>query len=77
MRKITLANLETKTLKAFHTIFAHHKNAEAKISDLVSCIPVELHTIVRARVRNGKPTQVDNWQDMDVLTVLDVLIEQL
>ncbi len=36
MRKITLANLETKTLKAFRNIFAHHKNAEAKISDLVS-----------------------------------------
>ena len=47
MRKITLSNLETKTLKAFRNIFAHHKNAEAKISDLVSCIPVELHTIVR------------------------------
>ena len=42
MRKITLANLETTTLKAFRNIFAHHKNAEAKISDLVSCIPVEL-----------------------------------
>ena len=44
MRKTTLANLETKTLKAFHNIFAHHKNADAKISDWVSYIPVELHT---------------------------------
>ena len=35
LRKITLANLETKALQAFHNIFAHHKNAEAnKISDL-------------------------------------------
>ena len=85
MRKTTLANLETKTLKAFRNIFAHHKNAHAKISDWVSYIPVELHTQVRARIRSVvdpktdkkrfTPTQVDNWQDMDVLTVLDVLIE--
>jgi hypothetical protein len=40
MRKTTLANLETKTLKAFRNIFAHHKNAHAKISDWVSYIPV-------------------------------------
>jgi hypothetical protein len=33
MRKTTLANLETKTPKAFRNIFAHHKNAHAKISD--------------------------------------------
>ena len=32
-KKPTLANLETKTLKAFRNIFAHHKNANAKISD--------------------------------------------
>jgi len=85
MRKTTLANLETKTLKAFRNIFAHHKNAHAKISDWVSYIPVELHTQVRARIRSivdpktdkkrFTPAQVDNWQDMDVLTVLDVLIE--
>ncbi len=85
MRKTTLANLEMKTLKAFRKFFAHHKNAHAKISDWVSYIPVKLHTQVRARIRrvvNPKtekkrftPAQVDNWQDMDVLTVLDVLIE--
>jgi hypothetical protein len=40
MCKTTLANLETKTLKAFRNIFAHHKNAHAKISDWVSYIPV-------------------------------------
>jgi hypothetical protein len=86
MRKTTLANLETKTLKAFRNIFAHHKNAHAKISDWVSYIPVELHTTqVRARIRSVvdpktdkkrfTEAQVDNWQSMDVLTVLDVLIE--
>ena len=48
MRKTTLANLETKTLKAFRNIFAHHKNAHSKVSDWVSYIPVELHTQVRA-----------------------------
>jgi hypothetical protein len=36
MRKTALVNLETKTLKAFRNIFAHHKNAHAKISDWVS-----------------------------------------
>ena len=40
MRKTTLANLETKTLKAFRNISAHYKNADAKISDWVSYIPV-------------------------------------
>ena len=48
MRKTTLANLETKTLKAFRNIFAYHKNAHAKISDWMSYIPVEIHTQVRA-----------------------------
>ena len=77
MRKTTLANLETKTLKAFRNVFAHHKNAEAKISDWVSYIPVELHTQVRARIRSVvdpktdekrfTTAQVDNWQGMDVL----------
>ena len=52
MRKITLANLETKTLKAFC-------DAEAKISDLVSCTPVELHTLVRARVRSVVDPKID------------------
>ena len=33
MRKTILANLETKTLKAFRNIFAHHKNAHATTSD--------------------------------------------
>jgi hypothetical protein len=33
MRKTTLANLETKTLKTFRNIFAHHKNAHATTSD--------------------------------------------
>jgi hypothetical protein len=85
VRKTTLANLVTKTLKAFRNIFAHHKNAHAKVSDWVSYIPVELHTQVRARIRSVvdpkkekkrfTPAQVDNWQGMDVLTVLDVLIE--
>ena len=85
MRKTTLANLETKTLKAFRNIFAHHKNAHAKISDWVSYIPVELHTQVRARIRSVvdpktdekrfTAEQVDNWQSMDVLAVLNVLIE--
>ena len=85
MRKTTLTNLETKTLKAFRNIFAHHKNAHAKTSDWVSYIPVELHTQVRARIcrvvdpktekKRFTPAQVDKWQDMDVLTVLDVLIE--
>ena len=85
MRKTTLANLETKILKAFRNIFAHHKNAHAKISDWVSYILVELHTQVRARIRSVvdpktdekrfTATQVDNWQGMDVLMVLDVLIE--
>ena len=85
MRKTTLANLETKTLKAFRIIFAHHKNAHAKISDWVSYIPVELYTQVRARIcsvvepktdtKRFTAEQVDNWQSMDVLTVLNVLIE--
>ena len=85
LRKTTLANLETKTLKAFRNIFAHHKNAHAKISDWVSYIPVELHTQVRARIRSVvdpktdkkrfTAAKVDNWQSMDVLTVLDILIE--
>ena len=85
MRKTTLANLETKTLKAFRNIFAHHKNAHAKISVWVSYIPVELHTQVRAQIRSVvdpktdkkrfTAAQMDNWQSMDVLTVLDVLIE--
>jgi hypothetical protein len=86
MPTTTLANLKTKKLmKAFRNIFSHHKNAHAKISDWVSYIPVELHTQVRARIRSVvdpktdkkifTPAQVDNWQDMDVLTVLDVLIE--
>ena len=52
MRKITLANLETKTLQAFRNIFAHHKNAQAKISDWLSYIPVELYTQVRARIHS-------------------------
>ena len=79
MRKTTLANLETKTLKAFRNIFAQHKNAHATTSDWVSYIPVELHTQVRARIRRDvdpktdkkrfTPAQVDKWQDMDVLTV--------
>ena len=80
MRKTTLANLETKTLKAFRNVFAHHKNAEAKISDWVSYIPVELHTQVRARIRSVvdpktekrfTAAQMKNWQSMDVLKVLD------
>jgi hypothetical protein len=51
----------------------------------VSYIPVELHTQVRARIgsvvdpktdkKRFTAAQVDNWQNMDVLTVLDVLIE--
>jgi hypothetical protein len=52
LRKTTLANLETKTLKAFRNIFAHHKNAHTKISDWLSYIPVELHTQVRAQIRS-------------------------
>jgi hypothetical protein len=78
MRKTTLANLQTKTLKAFRNIFTHHKNVHTKISDWVSYITVELHTQVRARIRSVvdpktdkkrfTPAQVDNWQDMDVLT---------
>jgi hypothetical protein len=85
MRNTILANLETKTLKIFRKIFAHHKNAHAKILDWVSYIPVELHTQVRARIRSVvdpktdekqfTAAQVDNWQSMDMLTVLDVLIE--
>jgi hypothetical protein len=86
MRKTTLANLETKTLKAFRNIFAHHKNVQGTTSDWVSYIPVELHTQVRALIRRVvdptktdkkrfTPAQGDKWQDMDVLTVLDVLIE--
>ncbi len=68
MRKTILANLETKTLKAFRNIFAQHKNEHARTSDWVSYIPVELHTQVRARIRrdvdpktNKKPAQVDKW----------------
>ena len=51
----------------------------------MSYIPVELHTQVRTRIRSVvdpktdekrfTAAQVDNWQSMDVLTVLDVLIE--
>ena len=59
MRKTTLANLETKTLKAFRNIFAHHKNAHAKISDWISYIPVELHTQVRARIRSVVDLKTD------------------
>ena len=85
MRKTILAYLETKTLKAFRNIFAHHKNAHAKISNWVSYIPVELHMQVRARIRSVvdpktdtkrfTAEQVDSWQSMDVLMVLNVLIE--
>ncbi len=57
MRKTTLANLETETLKAFRNIFAHHKNAHATTSDWVSYIPVELHTQVRARIRSVVETK--------------------
>ena len=64
MHKITLAIIETKTLKAFRNIFAHHKNAEAKISDLVSCIPVELHTLVRARVRSVVDPKTDTSEQL-------------
>jgi hypothetical protein len=59
MRKTTLANLETKTLKAFRNIFAHHKNAHAKISNWVSYIPVELHTQVRTRIRSVVDPKTD------------------
>ena len=59
LRKTTLANLETKTLKAFRNIFAHHKNAHAKISDWVSYIPVELHTQVRTRIRSVVDPKTD------------------
>jgi len=82
MRKTTLAYLETKTLRAFSNIFAHHKSAHAKISNWVSYIPVELHTQVRAQIRSVvdpktdtklfTAEQVGNWQSMDVLTVLNV-----
>ena len=74
IRKTTLAILETKTLKAFRNIFAHHKNADAKISDWVSYMPVELHTQVRARIRSVVDPKTDekrftaaqnNWQDME------------
>ena len=85
MRKTALVYQETETLEAFRNIFAHHKNADAKISDWVSYIPVDLHTQVQARIRSMvdpktdtrrfTAAQVDNWQDMDVLMVLDVLIE--
>ncbi len=51
MRKTTLANHETKTLKAFHNIIAHHKNAHASTADWVSYIPFDLHTQVRAQIR--------------------------
>jgi hypothetical protein len=40
--------------------------------------PVELHTQVvdpKTDKKRFTPAQVDKWQDMDVLTVLDVLIE--
>ena len=52
MRKTTRANLVTKTLKAFRNIFAHHKYSDARISDWVSYIPVDLHTQVRAGIRS-------------------------
>ena len=54
MRKTTLANLETKTLKAFRNISAHYKNADAKISDWVSYIPV-----VWARIRSVVDQKTD------------------
>ncbi len=48
----------------------------------MSFIPVDLHTQRIRRVvdpntdkKRFTPAQVDKWQDMDVLTVLDVLIE--
>ena len=59
MRKTTLANLETKMLKAFRNIFAHHKNAQATTSDWVSYIPVELHTQVRAQIRRVVDPKTD------------------
>jgi hypothetical protein len=59
MRKTTLANLETKTLKAFRNISAHYKNADAKLSDWVSYIPVELHTQVWARIRSVVDQKTD------------------
>ena len=59
MWKTTLANLETKTRKAFRNIFAHHKNAQATTSDWVSYIPVELHTQVRARIRRVVDPKTD------------------
>ena len=85
MRKIILASLEMKTLKAFRKIFTHHTNADTKISDLVSYISVNLNTQVRAQIcsvvdpktdtNQFTAAQVGNWQDMDVLMLLDVLIE--
>ena len=65
MRKTTQANFDTKTLKAFRDIFAHNKNADAKISDWVSYIPVDHHTQVRVQIRSvadPKPTQNDSLQ---------------
>ena len=61
--KTTLANLETKTLKAFRNIFAHHKNAHAKISDRVFYIPVDfIHRCVREFVVSSiqRPTRDDS-----------------
>jgi hypothetical protein len=76
MRKTTLANLETKTLKAFRNIFAHHKNAHATTSDWVSYIPVDLHTQVRARIRSVvDPNTAKKRFTPAQVTVLDVLIE--
>ena len=77
MRKTTQANLKTRTLKAFRNIFTQHNNANAKIFDWVSYIPVDFHTQVRARIRSvvdpktdtkhdTTAAQVDSWQDMDL-----------
>ena len=51
------------SLKAYRNIFAHNKNAHAKISDWVSYIPVELYTQVRAHfvaMSIQKPTRNDS-----------------
>jgi hypothetical protein len=59
---------------------------DVKISDWVPYISLDLHAQVRAQIcsvvvdpkietKRFTKAQVDNWQDMGVLTVLDVLIK--
>ena len=76
MRKTTLANLETKTLKAFRNISPTTRMRMQRF--LIGCHTFRSNFTRKCGyefIASSIRKQVDNWQDMDVLTVLDVFIE--